>query len=95
MDRFNKNNFFRSSDNRFFLMILIYQTSISFMNTLIPLKFISTSFGFIFSLFMILYILRYLPFLNIFVNYFYGISFCFGLTFNSMEQLDIHKLMKY
>eukprot|EP01080_Neovahlkampfia_damariscottae_P008956 gene8956-905_t len=82
VDRFHKNNFFSSSDNRFFLMLLLYQTLISFMNALIPLKYISTSFGFLSSLFMILYLLRYLPFFKIYVNYFYGIAFCFGLTFN-------------
>jgi hypothetical protein len=37
---------------------------------------------------MIFYILRYLPFFHLFVNYLYGIAFCFGITFNSIGLLS-------
>jgi class 3 adenylate cyclase/PAS domain-containing protein len=82
LDRFNQNNVFATSDGRFFVLILIFQTTSIFLNTLVPIHIISLSIVLIFCIFMLLCILRFLPFYNFYVNVAYGISFCFNVGFS-------------
>jgi class 3 adenylate cyclase/PAS domain-containing protein len=92
LDRFEANNVFASTDGRFFTLLLLYQFSLCLVNAIVPNKIFVTSFGFSFNLLMTLYLIRFLPFYNYFVNFLFGVSFCFGLTFNLAAFLSTKEL---